>query len=134
MIFKWERSWQLLRPLAGLRCLSTAAKGVLNERGLAVYIHWPFCQRICSYCNFNKYVSNSIDHERMASAYEKALWRELDHAKHPRVNSIYIGGGTPSLATPDTIRRIISSVSRFKPLAANVEVGHFCELYWWGKF
>eukprot|EP00042_Codosiga_hollandica_P052990 m.682287 g.682287 ORF g.682287 m.682287 type:complete len:74 (-) comp58603_c1_seq28:3133-3354(-) len=59
---------------------SVRSASTLTRSGLAVYIHWPFCNRICSYCDFNKYLptkANAIPHQRMAAAYAIALQYEV---------------------------------------------------------
>ena len=35
-----------------------------QNNGVSVYIHWPYCKKLCSYCNFNKYVQRSVDQKR----------------------------------------------------------------------
>ncbi|KAL0084369.1 hypothetical protein J3Q64DRAFT_1130546 [Phycomyces blakesleeanus] len=69
----------------------------------SIYIHWPYCESKCTYCNFNKYINpRDPPHERLV----KAMTRELDFyltdprfgLKNKRLNSVYFGGGTPSLA------------------------------------
>lgn len=65
---------------------------------LGVYVHWPYCARICPYCDFNVYKNREID----AGAWTGALKRDLEYwaARAPdrKLTSLYFGGGTPSLA------------------------------------
>ena len=59
----------------------------------SVYIHIPFCNKICNYCDFCKFYYN----EKWADAYLDALKEEiLDRYMDDDINTIYIGGGTPS--------------------------------------
>ncbi|KAI7881432.1 radical SAM enzyme [Lichtheimia hyalospora FSU 10163] len=81
----------------------------------SVYIHWPYCESKCTYCNFNKYVNPTqppID--RLTDALVRELRFYLDEPRfglrHKRVASIYFGGGTPSLASPKTIERILDTL------------------------
>ena len=68
-----------------------------------VYVHWPFCKKKCTYCDFNKYVSSDVNHERM----RHCLVHEIDHQVKESfiedISSVFFGGGTPSLALPSTI-------------------------------
>lgn len=74
---------------------------------LALYIHWPFCKSKCPYCDFNSHVR-----EKVAFAeWKQALLAELDymHALLPGryLQSIFFGGGTPSLMPPDIAQALI---------------------------
>ncbi|MEO1015791.1 MAG: radical SAM family heme chaperone HemW [Pseudomonadota bacterium] len=76
---------------------------------LAVYIHWPYCERICPYCDFNVYRNRDVDADRWTSALigTIAAWRQRTGPR--RLASIYFGGGTPSLAPTETIARVIDA-------------------------
>lgn len=77
---------------------------------LALYVHWPFCESKCPYCDFNSHVAVTIDHV----AWRDALLAELAHyaAETPdrSVSSLFFGGGTPSLMAPDTVAAIIEAI------------------------
>ncbi|KAK3607437.1 hypothetical protein CHS0354_035136, partial [Potamilus streckersoni] len=75
-----------------------------------LYVHWPYCAKRCTYCNFNKYVSESINHERIAQCLETETKTLLNLSGVKQINSIFFGGGTPSLALPSTIERVINAV------------------------
>ena len=73
----------------------------------SVYIHWPYCRRKCTYCNFNKYVTKKVDNERMISSLLQE-WETV--SRETGVNqptSIFFGGGTPSLMQYKDIEQII---------------------------
>lgn len=90
--------------------------------GFGIYIHWPFCMSKCPYCDFNSHVRNTIDH----SVWKAALLSELQHAAtlapNRTVQSIYFGGGTPSLMEPDTIYAIINEITKLWHIGNNVEI------------
>jgi putative oxygen-independent coproporphyrinogen III oxidase len=90
--------------------------------GFGLYIHWPFCEAKCPYCDFNSYVSPSVD----TSIWETALMSELDrHAElmHGRLlNSIFFGGGTPSLMPPALVGRLISRALQHWTPANDIEI------------
>lgn len=87
-----------------------------------VYVHWPFCQAKCPYCDFNSHVRPQVDEAR----YTAALVAELGHmaCAMPRaqVTSIFFGGGTPSLMQPESVARVIDAIARLWPVAGNAEV------------
>lgn len=91
-------------------------------RGLAVYIHWPFCKSKCPYCDFNSHVREHIDQSR----WQAALLKELDTlaGKVPQrtVSSIFFGGGTPSLMPAATAAALIERVHKHWPAADNIEI------------
>lgn len=87
-----------------------------------VYVHWPYCAQLCSYCNFNKYVRAGIDHNLMRKALIKELRTFIKMSGFATVTSIYFGGGTPSLAEPATIQAVIDEVAKLCHLPANAEI------------
>ncbi len=76
----------------------------------SVYIHIPFCQRICSYCDFPKRVSKTIEIDRYLDALEKEV--NL-YSIEEKLETLYIGGGTPSLLTISQLSKLKKIVSRF---------------------
>ncbi|MBO6518778.1 MAG: coproporphyrinogen III oxidase [Rhodospirillales bacterium] len=93
-----------------------------DDPGFGVYVHWPFCERICPYCDFNVHTAREINE----AAWHDALIAELAHyaADLPdrTVTSIYFGGGTPSLMPPETIRTLIDSVASHWSTADDPEI------------
>ncbi len=88
---------------------------------LAIYIHWPYCTRICPYCDFNVYKSKGKDINLVqAILTDLQGWRDLSG---PRlINSIHFGGGTPSLLTPQEIAIIIEKVDILWGLPDHTEI------------
>lgn len=91
-----------------------ATRSILYRKessGPSVYIHWPYCTKLCSYCNFNKYVARSVDHHRMLSSL-LAEWRHLSSKLEvSSANTIFFGGGTPSLMELNTIETLVREIS-----------------------
>ena len=77
---------------------------------LAVYIHWPYCARICPYCDFNVYKRKNDTALLPAILADLEHWRELSGPRD--VTSIHFGGGTPSLMTAAQIAAVIETVER----------------------
>ena len=94
----------------------------VSEPAFGIYIHWPFCQSKCPYCDFNSHVAEHIDQ----AAWQSAYLAELDHyAKETSastVTSVFFGGGTPSLMPPETARAIIETVRTRWKTAENLEI------------
>lgn len=91
--------------------------------GFGVYLHWPFCAAKCPYCDFNSHVRHApVDQ----TAFAEAFLREMAHVRDltgPReVTSIFIGGGTPSLMTPETVGTLLDAVAAHWRVPANIEV------------
>jgi len=90
--------------------------------GLGVYIHWPFCLSKCPYCDFNSHVRDRYDEDAFLAAYV----RELDHyrgrAFNMRTQSIFFGGGTPSLMSADLVGALIEAVHLRFPLLPDAEI------------
>ena len=87
-----------------------------------IYVHWPFCESKCPYCDFNSHVSKAIDHEAWRRAYRAELCRYANKTSHRTVTSIFFGGGTPSLMAPGTLAEIITIIKNSWPVAKDLEV------------
>jgi len=90
---------------------------------LSLYLHIPWCVRKCPYCDFNSHeAGRSLDE----AAYLQALVRDLESSLPAvwgrRINSIFIGGGTPSLLTPDTVAQLLSSIRALLPVNPDTEI------------
>jgi len=90
--------------------------------GFGLYIHWPFCRAKCPYCDFNSHVRGAVDHRRWAAALEAEMahLRALTGAR--RVDTVFFGGGTPSLMAPETVARLIAAADRLWGLAEGAEI------------
>ena len=83
-----------------------------DAAGFGVYVHWPFCASKCPYCDFNSHVrAGGIDEPRFLRAFLAELrhWAEL--APDREVTSVFFGGGTPSLMSPDSVGAILEAVA-----------------------
>jgi len=87
-----------------------------------IYIHWPFCKSKCPYCDFNSHVAERIDHKRWRDAYLRSLGHWFGQTKDRAVETVFFGGGTPSLMEPQTVADIISFIKDHWDVAPNVEV------------
>jgi oxygen-independent coproporphyrinogen-3 oxidase len=86
---------------------------------LGLYVHVPFCQAICSYCNFNRGLFDAA----LKTRYVDALEKEIVEAGDGRAaDTIFFGGGTPSLLEPDEIARLIRACRSAFDLTPDAEV------------
>lgn len=93
----------------------------MSQEPLSLYLHIPFCHRMCNYCDFNTYAGL----EGLIPAYVDALCQEIGlWGQEPPwpAHTIYLGGGTPSLLTPEQMERILQSCRDVFQVAADAEV------------
>src|SRR5580765_1867757 len=86
---------------------------------LGLYLHIPFCAAICNYCNFNRGLFDGP----LKVRYVEALIAEIERAGGKEAaDTIYFGGGTPSLLEPEEVARIIATCRASFDVTADVEV------------
>lgn len=93
-----------------------------RDGGFGLYVHWPFCEAKCPYCDFNSHVVRHIDHSAWAEAYLRELDRVAQSLPDRVLNSIFFGGGTPSLMHPDTVASVIEGARKYWPFANDIEI------------
>lgn len=93
-----------------------------QNAGFGLYVHWPFCQAKCPYCDFNSHVVRAVDHAH----WQRALLAELDRvaALTPgrRLASVFFGGGTPSLMPPALVAAILDRAAARWQIADDIEI------------
>jgi putative oxygen-independent coproporphyrinogen III oxidase len=94
-----------------------------SNPGFGIYVHWPFCKAKCPYCDFNSHVRHEpVD----ALSFADALARELAwfgaKTKGRKVDSIFFGGGTPSLMPPEAVGRVLDCIGKLWTLSPDAEV------------
>ncbi|NBQ27540.1 MAG: coproporphyrinogen III oxidase [Rhodobacteraceae bacterium] len=89
--------------------------------GFGLYIHWPFCAAKCPYCDFNSHVSNNIDNNQWLRSYLSELTRAASETQGRVLNSIFFGGGTPSLMAPELVHAILDHVRALWPQSNDIE-------------
>lgn len=94
----------------------------MTDSQLGLYIHWPYCARICPYCDFNVYRARGDD-----SALFDALCADLAYwagkLRGRKLTSIHFGGGTPSLLQPAQIGQILEAAESGFGFARDIEIG-----------
>lgn len=107
--------------------MSTSAPSNLHlppfDAGFGVYVHWPFCQSKCPYCDFNSHVRrNGVDEARYLAGYLRELQHMADLAPGREVGSIFFGGGTPSLMKPETVGAILDAIGKHWTIKPDCEI------------
>jgi len=90
--------------------------------GFGLYIHWPFCQAKCPYCDFNSHVVREIDQTVWRDAYIREIHRTAAETPHRILRSVFFGGGTPSMMDPDLVDAILREVRAAWPAANDIEI------------
>ena len=90
--------------------------------GFGVYIHWPFCLAKCPYCDFNSHVSRKVDHEQWRAAILSELRHSAQLTGPRKVDTVFFGGGTPSLMEPQTVAAIIEEIDKLWGLNLGAEI------------
>jgi putative oxygen-independent coproporphyrinogen III oxidase len=94
-----------------------------QPRSLGLYIHMPWCVRKCPYCDFNSHQAREpIPEETYIEALIADFEQDLQHVHNRSVDSIFIGGGTPSLFSPESIERLLNAVGERVSVASNAEI------------
>ena len=88
----------------------------------ALYIHWPFCLAKCPYCDFNSHVRDGVDHALWERSLLADMAREAELAGGEPLDSIFFGGGTPSLMPPALVARLLAEAERRWGFAQGIEI------------
>ncbi len=95
----------------------------MKQPPLSLYIHLPWCVRKCPYCDFNSHkAGDAAPKKRYIKALLRDLAGEADRADGRLVETVFMGGGTPSLFTPGEIQELLKGVRALFPLGETAEV------------
>lgn len=83
---------------------------------MIVYVHIPFCHRICPYCSFYKHTPGSTDQQAFIRAIIDEAHRSADEHKLDKISTLYLGGGTPSMLSPNHLTELFSGLKKALPL------------------
>ncbi len=103
--------------------MAIGAGGFDQPVPLAVYIHLPWCVRKCPYCDFNSFQqSGDLPEQAYVNAVLADLDEELPRIWGRRIESVFIGGGTPSLFTPKAVADLLDGLCMRLPLRPDMEI------------
>ncbi|MDD2839560.1 MAG: radical SAM family heme chaperone HemW [Rickettsiales bacterium] len=91
-------------------------------QNLSIYIHYPFCKSKCPYCDFNSYCNIKIDEEKLLQAYLNEIEFYKETIKDRNINTIYFGGGTPSLMGENLLSKIFEKINKIGKINKNCEI------------
>ena len=96
---------------------------MIRPSGTGLYIHFPWCERKCPYCDFNSHVSGqALPEADMVTALINDYASDLDVYGTRPIDSIFIGGGTPSLISAQGIATLLNGINHLNPLSDTAEV------------
>ena len=90
--------------------------------GFGLYLHWPFCQSKCPYCDFNSHVAAQIDQTRWRDAYLREIARLGAETQGRVLQTVFFGGGTPSLMQPELVAAILDAIRATWPMVNDPEI------------
>lgn len=89
---------------------------------ISIYIHYPFCKSKCPYCDFNSYCNLNIEEEELIKAYLNEIEYYKDIIKDKIIDTIYFGGGTPSLMSEKLLSNIMNKINSLYKINKNCEI------------
>ena len=90
---------------------------------LSLYIHFPWCVRKCPYCDFNSYTLNEqLEEEFYINALLQDLDNDLSYVQNREIVSIFMGGGTPSLFSAESLQHLITGIRQRLLLTKDCEI------------
>ena len=93
-----------------------------SDMARALYIHWPFCLKKCPYCDFNSHVRDGVDHALWQDSLLADMRHEADLAGGEPLESVFFGGGTPSLMPPALVAALLAEAERLWGFAPGIEI------------
>ncbi len=106
--------------LAGEVAREVASEGA---KPISLYIHWPYCSRICPYCDFNVTRDRGQSSQRdLFNAILRDMRRQAEDLGPRQLASVFFGGGTPSLLPPDWVAELITQARDLFPYTDNIEI------------
>lgn len=87
-----------------------------------LYIHWPFCLRRCPYCDFNSHVRDGVEPAEWQAALLADMRHEAELAQNEPLESVFFGGGTPSLMPPALVASLLGEAERLWGFVSGIEI------------
>lgn len=94
----------------------------IKNKPISIYIHIPFCVRKCLYCDFLSAPAKEDEKERYLRCLEEEIKREAKNYVNYEVQTVFIGGGTPSLLLPEEAQRLLNAVRQHYRMAGQAEI------------
>jgi oxygen-independent coproporphyrinogen-3 oxidase len=96
----------------------------VSGNAFGIYVHWPYCQAKCPYCDFNSHVRAQTEEARWTAAVGRELQSiaEFQNGERPQVSSVFFGGGTPSLLSGRAVAQVLDAIAALWQVAATAEI------------
>lgn len=92
------------------------------RENLSIYLHWPFCRSKCPYCDFFSQVKKNINQNEIIAGWLRQIEQYAALLPDRQIVSVFFGGGTPSLISPQNISRILDKISQSWQLDDKIEI------------
>jgi len=91
---------------------------------VALYVHWPYCARICPYCDFNvvRDRGRAVEQTQLVDAIVRDIEAQAERIGSRKLASVFFGGGTPSLMAPEAVARVLETATGLFAPIADMEV------------
>ena len=93
---------------------------------IGLYVHVPFCVSKCAYCDFASYATREADIPRYVDAVVREITRRGAETGHPKADTIFLGGGTPSLLSESQVTQILDTLFKTFPIEQGAEITCEC--------
>ncbi len=90
--------------------------------GFGLYLHWPFCESKCPYCDFNSHVAKTVDQAQWKTAFLSEIERAGAETQGRVLQTVFFGGGTPSLMDPELVAAVIAKIRATWPMGNDPEI------------
>jgi len=97
-----------------------------SHQPIGLYVHVPFCVSKCAYCDFASYAGREADIPRYVDAVIREISRRGAETGHPKADTIFLGGGTPSLLDDIQVTRILNALFEAFPIEERAEITCEC--------
>ena len=97
-----------------------------SQQPIGLYVHVPFCVSKCAYCDFASYAGREADIPRYVDAVIREITRRGAETGHPKADTIFLGGGTPSLLDEFQVTRVLDALFQAFPIEAGTEITCEC--------
>ena len=95
---------------------------MIDANNISIYLHWPFCESKCPYCDFNSHVREKVVQDEWLQGYLKNIRLWVSIFPNPKIKTVYFGGGTPSLMEPNIVSDLLEGLDKYYSIANNIEI------------
>jgi oxygen-independent coproporphyrinogen III oxidase len=97
-----------------------------NDGKVGLYVHVPFCVSKCAYCDFASFAGRGADIPRYTEAVAREIYDRGESAGHPKADTVFLGGGTPSLLRPEQLKQVLDALRAAFRVDSDAEITCEC--------